>query len=422
MKVVHCSTSVSFSSANYRMHIALLESGIQSDILTLHKSSIDMTNVHEITEYGKKYAICSKTAYFFSILEYLFLDKIAGAMQGMPFTTGIIGCNICNVPLVKDADIIHIHCVNGGFLSIHSMKKLLELNKPIVITLHDSWFLTGGCHVLNGCREFANGCENCKELKRLKYISKKIFLDKSKICSKSILLTAPSQWTYGNAIQSKLFSKNKCYIVGNTLNFKVFSSMEEQEIFEILKIKKDRRKIKLLFGALNSTNTPYKGFSYLLEMLNEMLNKCPELSQNVELNIFGAEEHPNNIISHFQYKYWGYVSEERKLAAIYNYSDIFVVPSLEDSFNQTVLESCACGTPVVSFQTGGICDIIQHKETGYLAKYKDSKDLLQGILWMIDKKEIIGIQAQKYVRNTFAQKNIADKFVRIYEEILKDYR
>lgn len=422
MKVVHCSTGVSFSSANYRIHLALIKSGIHSEILTLYKNPKNMLNVHDISEYGKKYAIHQRCAYYFNILEFYYLDKIAGLMKGMPFTTGKIGVNICEIPLIREADIIHIHCVNAGFLGFNSIRKIIKLNKPIIITLHDSWFLTGGCHVLNGCSEFENGCANCKELKHLNRISESLFKEKSKLLSSEIVLTAPSRWTYYNIKKSKLLSKNKSYIIGNTLDFEIFSTIREQEVCEILGKKKKSKKIKLLFGALNSTITPYKGFSYLVEALNEMLYRYPEIAQNVELNIFGANEQPNSVVSKFQYTYWGYISDERKLAAIYNYCDIYVVPSLEDSFNQTVLESCACGTPVVSFRTGGICDIIQHKKTGYLAKYKDSKDLLHGILWMLDKRKDIGNQAQKYVRNTYSQKEIAYQFIRIYEETLKDYK
>lgn len=421
MKVVHLSTSVSTSSANYRLHTILLKKGIESDILVLHDMCKNLERVHAISGYGFKYRVYKTLAYYLNIIEFLFLHKIAQVPKGMPYTSGILGIDVRKIPLVKKADIIHLHCVNSAFLSLSSLKKLFNMNKPMVITLHDSWFLTGGCHVLNGCHKFSKECHQCPQLEYWRILTTRQFQKKYKIFQKfkNGVLTAPSEWTYKNVKTSKIASYIPCYIIGNTLDYNVFDIMKDSEITEKIGIINTKRKIRLLFGALNSTVTPYKGFSYLAKALEKLKNERPILAENIELNVFGSDGTDNEIISMYECRFWGCINDERKLAAIYNLCDIYVVPSLEDSFNQTVLESCACGTPVVSFKTGGICDIIEHKVTGYLAEYKNIDDLISGILWMIDNNENnrLGKRARKRAIEKFSEDSISKKFIQIYESI-----
>ena len=210
--------------------------------------------------------------------------------------------------------------------------------------------------------------------------------------------------------------KDKCCIIGNTLNFDIFKPSRNVYASDC------DRKIKLLFGALNGVETPYKGFGYLVEMLQLLYNNHIELADKIELHIFGAETSNEGILDKFHCKFWGYIASELEMARLYDMCNIYIVPSLEDSFNQTVLESCACATPVVSFQTGGICDIIRHKETGYLAQYKDAADLLNGVFWILRNNinNSIGIAARQDVKKRFAEAIIAKQWSELYTSLIRD--
>lgn len=418
MSVVHCCTYVEPHSAHVRLHKALRKKGINSKLLSLKENRGIADEMYNIKEFGRWYSFYQKESYYLNIFRILFLSKICGLEEGMPHNSGGIGIDISQIRVLKEADIIHLHWINDCFLSLKALNQIVRLNKPIVITLHDSWFLTGGCHVLNGCQEFSRECRNCPQLKRNKILTVRSLRKKKRIFTQAdLVLAAPSRWTKGNANKSAIFKAKQCFIIGNTLDFSIFHLMsnlrEKQE-------EKKERRIRILFGAINSTTTPYKGFDYLLKMLVLLKESRPELAESIELNIFGAQSGDCEEMQLYRHKFWGFIKEEEELARLYNLCDIYLVPSLEDSFNQTVLESCACGTPVVSFQTGGICDIIKHKQTGYLAKYKNVGDLLQGLLWVLDNNSdnAIGKAASEDVRERFSQERIAGRYIKVYKGLV----
>ncbi len=420
MKVVHCCTYVEPHSAHVRLHKALLEEGIDSKLLSLKENGRIADELYNIREFGRWYSFYQSRAYYLNILRFLFLSKICGLQEGMPYNLGGIGIDISKISVLKEADIIHLHWINDCFLSLKALKRIVRLNKPIVITLHDSWFLTGGCHVLNRCERFSKGCRDCPQLKRNRRLTVRSLKKKKRIFTPAALTAvAPSRWTKGNVEKSPIYQGKRCAIIGNTLDFSVFRPMNSLR----KRPEEKGERIKILFGAINSTTTPYKGFNYLKEMLVLLKESRPELAERIELNIFGAQSGDCEEIKLYRHKFWGFIKEEKELARLYNLCDVYLVPSLEDSFNQTVLESSACGTPVVSFRTGGICDIIKHKQTGYLAEYKDARDLLQGLLWVLDsnRDNSIGKAARADVRERFSREKIAGKYIQVYKRLVSDF-
>ena len=98
-----------------------------------------------------------------------------------------------------------------------------------------------------------------------------------------------------------------------------------------------------------------------------------------------------------------------------------IVPSKMEAFGLSALEAMSCGTPVVGFENTGLGDIIDHKKTGYLAKYLDENDFVQGINWLINNssKEIIDVNCRKRVENIFSNEVILDRYKKIYKSLLQ---
>lgn len=116
----------------------------------------------------------------------------------------------------------------------------------------------------------------------------------------------------------------------------------------------------------------------------------------------------------------GRLNDEYSLSLLYNAVDIFITPSLADNFPNTILEALACATPVVAFNTGGIPDLVKHKLTGYLAEYKSSKSLAQGIEWILAHltDDTFIDSMKEYIRIYLSEKSILDKHNVFIEEIL----
>ena len=406
MKVVHLSTMVNQSSANTRIHQALLHAGIDSTIIVLEKTA-------EIEK-------CDSVKHTFMELlfnaigrriEKLVLTVFYPNREKVVFSSGYYGINLLKDKRIKEADILHLHWVNGGYLSLTMLKKLIKLKKP----------MTGGCHVRYGCANFMNHCGNCPMLgsNYSKDLSRFILNKKKKILQgNEIIFACPSNWMYTNIKKSMLFKNNKAVVIPNPMDINLFHIQEEREIEQLLGYQKDKEKYHVLFGAVAPTSTPYKGFSYLMQALQILIKQYPDLKKTLILHIFGEEKTKIKELEEFHCQFWGYISSPQKLAGLYNLADVYVFPSIDDNLPGTVMESLSCGTPVVSFDTGGISDMVVHKENGYLAGYKDAKDFCEGVLWILNHNEdnVLGKNGRKKVEQEYTPEYIATKYIQLYQQ------
>jgi glycosyltransferase involved in cell wall biosynthesis len=100
----------------------------------------------------------------------------------------------------------------------------------------------------------------------------------------------------------------------------------------------------------------------------------------------------------------------------------FWLPSLEDNLPNTVMESLACGTPVVAFRTGGIPDMVQHQQNGYLAEYRSSADLARGIAWVYSaNRQVLSANSRRTIEDHFSEHIIARRHIDLYESLLKNH-
>ncbi len=416
LNIVQINEGIISCSAPSRLHHALKKVGVDTQIITT-RASYESASINVV---NKKflYKVLRKIDYILCETEFSKKYKIK---EGMPFSYYRVGMNLSKNPIIKNADIIELHWVCGNFLSMSGIKKILQLKKPVIIICHDNWFFTGGCHVRLGCEKHKTHCATCPQLtsKKEKDCSYRLFEQKKKVLKEGdITVVSPSRWMDQNVASSSVLKNKPHYVIPNALNTELFTSQNKFEIRKEYGIKEND--IVLTYGAVNATKVPYKGYVQLLSAL-ELFKKQYNDDKHIVILVFGSKKEEVQTNSEFEIRYLGYL-EEKEMVKLYSCTDVYIVPSLEDSFNYTVAESLACETPVVSFATGGIVDIIDHKENGYLAEYNNPTDLANGITWILEnnKDNCLGKAGRTKVVNNYSEEVVAKQFLKLYESIMEN--
>lgn len=331
------------------------------------------------------------------------------------------GNNISAMPLVKSADIIHLHWINQGFLSLYDIAELVKLGKPIVWTMHDMWPCTGICHHARECENYKGQCGNCFFLDSRKEndLSREIFLKKQQLYEKhNFTFICCSEWLTSKARESGLLIGKRVTTIPNPINSELFYPLGEHNSRTILGLPSD--KYLLLFGALNITDKR-KGIGYLIQALNYLRKNEPELHKKIGLVVFGkAKEEIRQLFSVPVYP-MGYLTDNEKLVTLYNSVDLFVTSSLEENLPNTIMEAMACGTPCVGFHIGGIPEMIEHEKNGYVAEYMSAEDLAKGIKWVLNNpdKGMLKYNCMEKVKREYASPIVAEKYISVYQSLLK---
>ena len=173
----------------------------------------------------------------------------------------------------------------------------------------------------------------------------------------------------------------------------------------------------ILFGAMGGTRLHRKGFQFLVPALKRLHENG--LAHPTQLVVFGTSTPDPRLDFGFNVSYLGKL-DSYSLALAYAAADVFAMPSMEDNLPLTVLESLSCATPVVSFDIGGMLDIMTQKETGYLAKSFDVDDLTHGIEWVLEdqtRRERLGDTGRSRIETGFTLDVQASAYVDLYEKI-----
>lgn len=336
------------------------------------------------------------------------------------FSTADAGIDITNRPAVADADILHLHWTNSGYLSINNLKKIIETGKPIVWTLHDMWIFTGGCHYAGECDHFINQCGNCWMLRGAgdKDISFDGWLRKMDMlgAAKNIVFITCSNWLADVARTSSLLKNFRIQAIPNPIDIEIFSP--KNIITARAKWNIDPKAKIILFGAANILDRR-KGITYLVEALNGLKNNYTN-TENIEIVIFGKNKSFDVTQLPFKVHALDIITSQNDLAELYSLADVFVSPAIEDNLPNTIMEALACGTPVVAFNTGGIPDMVDDMKNGYLAEFKSSADFAKGINYVLTsgRKDELAANARNKVLTTFTNDIVATQYMAVYQSIL----
>ena len=328
------------------------------------------------------------------------------------------GADITHMEEFRKADVIHLHWVNHGMLSLSDIERILKSGKRVVWTMHDLWAATGICHYAGTCEAFKTECRNCPVLGTDKGqdLSTIIFRRKKKLyASGRITFVSCSQWLRREAMQSKLMEGQEVVSIPNAIDTQKFHPTDKTEA-------RHRRGLPthqtlLLFGSVK-VSEERKGFAYLVQACQILDRKHPELRQKLAIVVVGS--HVEEVDRQLPFEVWkqGYVADEHAMAEVYAAADVYVTPSLEDNLPNTIMEAMACGIPCVGFDTGGIPEMIDHEKNGYVARYRDAEDLAQGILYCIDpgRKADLSREAVRKTQHCWSQQSVAKQYMDVYED------
>lgn len=329
-----------------------------------------------------------------------------------------MGTDITSLPEFRQADVIHLHWINQGMLSLGDIRRIIDSGKPVVWTMHDMWPFTGICHYSGSCEKYTGECHNCELLiKSHKHdLSSRVYRKKEKLyAGANITFVACSHWLEAMAKKSSLLSGQTILSIPNAINTNLFRPRAKKFAREKLNLPLDKK--LLLFSSMKITDKR-KGIEYLIEACKLLSRDYPECSK-IGVVVMGKHSDQYDALFPFPTYKIDYVSNEKELVNIYNAVDLYVTPSLQDNLPNTIVEAMACGIPCVGFNVGGIPQMIDHLHNGYVAQYRSAEDLANGIYWTLTEGdyETLSDAAYRKAVTTYSESIVAGQYIRIYNQI-----
>ena len=313
-------------------------------------------------------------------------------------------------------DLVNLHWF-GGFLDYKAFFIKVPQASPVVWTLHDMNAFTGGCHYDDYCGKFATRCGACPQLGSGDEddLSRQIWTRKSEALAAvgegRLRLVAVSRWLAEEARRSSLLGDFPVTSINPSIDSQVFAPRDRAAVRSALGVPEDASVV--LFIA-DSLVTRRKGFSLLAEALKK-LKDAPNLF------LLSLGHHDPGIVKDVPHLNLGYIEDDLALSGVYSAADVFVMPSVQEAFGQTVLEAMSCGTPVVGFDLGGIPEMVRPGVTGELVPPGDTKalgDAVRGLLEDPEKRADLSANGRRAAVEEFAPDIQAGRYAEVYRSML----
>ena len=401
-----------------RLHLALRAAGAKSSHLVRFKTGIDPhTYIGDVADYD-----LADESIIARAIQSELIDKRRTVKSNTLFSLAYPGIDITKHPVIARSDVINLHWVSS-FQSIESIRSLLALGKPIVWTLHDQQAFTGGCHYSAGCYGFTQDCAQCPQLASDRYgLASSQLQDRIDTFSSSQcpVIVTPSEWLRQCASRSQVFRNAEIITIPNSVPVERFNPGVRSEARRLLGI--DGATQCILFGA-ESHQEKRKGFADLISAIRLRLADpiTAKVLKQATILCFG-EPSDDLSLTGLRITSLGRINDESRLRQAYAASDIFVLPSNEDNLPNTILESLACGTPVLAFSAGGIPEAVRHGETGWLIPTGDCGALgmaLTDLLTNPTRLQEYSLGARSDAVERFSPSVQAQRYLDLYDNLLR---
>ncbi len=420
MKVVHLSTLANGNSAAvvaYRLHKGLLRLGHDSTMFVAESRS--EVNDPTVKFFNPPADLVSRVRRRLRRLQITrsfarYRTFRPAGYEGFTDDRSPHGADL--LAQLPPCDVINIH-VMFRFVDYCTFFTAVPRHTPVVRTLHDMNFFTGGCHYDAGCGKYTERCGACPQLgsRKERDLSRQIWQRKHAALStvelRRLHIVAPSRWLADEAKRSTLLRNFPITVIPNGTDTGVFRPRDRSTAREVLGVPQDASVV--LFVAQPITR-PTKGFALLAQGLNELRGPT-----NLLLLSAGSGMPPGMV--HIPHIHLGHIGSTRLLSLVYSAADIFVIPSLQEAHGQTVLEAMACGIPVVGFAVGGIRDTIRPGVNGLLAPAEDVTALRAAICELLQdpaRRWAMAANCRRIVVDEYSLEVQTQRYIKLYEAIL----
>lgn len=314
-------------------------------------------------------------------------------------------------------DIIHIHNIHGYFLNYQLLFDYLsKANIPVIWTVHDCWLYTGHCYYYSfvGCDKWRSQCNKCPQRKDFPaswWVDRSLqnFIDKKEAFTslpKELLTIVPvSEWIHGEMKQSFLkdYSFQVIHNGINLDNFRIYPTEEVKQRYGL-----EGKRIILGVASIWMAEKGWNDFMQLSELLNSdevivLVGVKEEQKKGLPANILPISRTDNL----------------KQLAELYAAAEAFVNPTWQDNYPTVNLEAIACGTPVVTYRTGGSIEVIT-PDTGMIVEQGDVKGLIVAVRYIEGKgKEYYQARCRTYAETHFRKEDRYAEYLNLYEELLQ---
>ncbi|MBE9109128.1 glycosyltransferase family 4 protein [Nodosilinea sp. LEGE 07298] len=404
MKVLHINQSDTLGGAaiaGYRLHSALLKQGLDSKLFVGHKKTDD-----------QRVAQVPRHEWFESQLQR-FTHR-----AGFNYVNHISSFNIPKHPFFAAADILNFHNLHNSYFSYLAIPRLTT-QKPAVFTLHDMWSFTGHCAYSYDCSKWQTGCGQCpypKTYPGIRHDSTHwVWKLKDWVYNRSNLtIVTPSRWLTAQA-KASLLGRFPVHHIPNGVDPDVYQPLDRELCRTALGIPAEKR--VLLFSAVDLTDLRKGG-----DLLVKALSQLPAtLKQDCLLLTLGNPFKQLATSLDIPLMNLGYVSSDRLKSVAYSAADLSLFPTRADNLPLVLQESMSCGTPMVSFDIGGVPDLVRPGITGYLAQPEDIDGFGKGIADLLSDNEKCQAMRRDCRRITLEEYTLdlqAKRYQHLYQQVL----
>jgi glycosyltransferase involved in cell wall biosynthesis len=314
--------------------------------------------------------------------------------------------------LPESCDVVHIHSL-FGWLDLESVFHSIPAHTPIVWSLHDFEPITGGCIYPGECVGSESSCSQCPQLRGgFSWITRRNHRIKKALYNKRrVNFICNSTWTLEQARKTSLFSfAASTSMINYGLDLEAYRPMDKQIAKKALGLD---TALPVIGFASTDLREKRKGFPVLLAALARLG------ASKVMLLSFGGGQADGNLPNHV---HLGPVYSVDLQRLFYSALDVFVTPSLVETFGNTAMEAMACGTPVVGYATSGLKDVVVSGRTGMLQEPIGCETtILQALEFMVSNPEArsrMGVAARLRVEECFDVRRMARNYKELYSELL----
>ncbi|MGN0214728.1 MAG: glycosyltransferase [Muribaculaceae bacterium] len=391
---------------SHRLMTALCRAGHDARMLVLAPS-----NEENVLSYANK---LRDTVNFLAERVQIFLCNGFSKKRLFAVDTARYGADISNHPWVKEADVININWINQGALSLRSIKRLADTGKKIVWTMHDMWNCTGICHHAYDCKRYQGECNNCPYLGFMASdndLSTRVQKQKARLYAHAnIRFVAVSNWLAERCRKSSLMRLANVSVIHNAFPIEQFAYVHHT----CPELKIDPDKSILIMGAARLDDN-VKGFDILIDVINHMVEHKPALAAKCHLLLYGAIRDAELLKQiAIPYTHLGKIAAN-KVNKLFACSDVVLSTSRFETLPGTIVEGLASGCVAVAFDSGGQSDIIDHLETGFLARRYDIANFVEGIDWAVNHSAASRQVLNRAMSRRFSSQKVAQKYINLFE-------